>query len=74
MTSALLTPTHLALVLVIMLLLFGAKRLPESGRALGRAMREFREAITGRDDASAATRSPGLTAGGQPESTNVDHD
>jgi len=48
MTSALLTPTHIAILLVILLLLFGAKRVPETGRALGQGMREFKDAITGR--------------------------
>jgi sec-independent protein translocase protein TatA len=47
MTSALLTPTHIAILLVVLLLLFGAKRVPESGRALGQGMREFKDAITG---------------------------
>jgi len=57
MTSALFTPTHLAFVLVIMLLLFGAKRLPESGRALGRAMHEFKEASP---DVTTSRPPPGL--------------
>jgi sec-independent protein translocase protein TatA len=48
MTSALLTPTHIAILLVILLLLFGAKRVPETGRALGQGMREFKDAIAGR--------------------------
>jgi sec-independent protein translocase protein TatA len=30
----------------VLLLLFGAKRLPEMGRSLGRGMREFKEAVT----------------------------
>ena len=50
MASGLFTPTHVAIVLVIMLLLVGAKRLPEAGRSLGVAMREFKHAITGGDD------------------------
>lgn len=52
MSTALLTPTHLLVLLTILLLLFGAKRLPETGRALGRSMREFKDAITGHDHAS----------------------
>jgi sec-independent protein translocase protein TatA len=48
-TSGLITPTHIAFLLVVLLLMFGAKRLPETGRALGRGIREFKEAITGRD-------------------------
>jgi len=41
------TPWHIILLLVIALLLFGGKRLPEIGRALGSGMREFKDAITG---------------------------
>lgn len=40
------SPTHLALLLLIALCLFGAKRLPEIGRSLGSGMREFKESIT----------------------------
>ena len=41
---------ELAILLVVALLLFGAKRLPEMGRSLGRGMREFKDAVTGKDD------------------------
>lgn len=41
------TPWHIVLLLVIALLLFGGKRLPEIGRSLGHGMREFKDAITG---------------------------
>ncbi len=41
------TPWHIVLLLVIALLLFGGKRLPEIGKALGSGMREFKDAITG---------------------------
>lgn len=47
MASTLLTPSHLAILLVVVLLLFGAQRLPHSARALGSGIREFRDAITG---------------------------
>jgi sec-independent protein translocase protein TatA len=40
------SPTHLALLLLIALLLFGAKRVPEIGRSLGSGMREFKESIS----------------------------
>jgi sec-independent protein translocase protein TatA len=40
-------PTHIVILLAIVLLLFGAKRLPEMGRALGSGMREFKDAVTG---------------------------
>ena len=47
MGSSLLTPTHLVLLVVALLLLFGAKRLPEIGRSLGTGMREFKDSVSG---------------------------
>ena len=41
------TPWHIILLLGIALLLFGGKRLPEIGKALGSGMREFKDAVTG---------------------------
>jgi sec-independent protein translocase protein TatA len=41
------SPTHIALLVVILLLLFGAKRLPEIGRSLGTSMREFKDSVSG---------------------------
>jgi sec-independent protein translocase protein TatA len=40
-------PLHIAFLVVILLLVFGAKRLPEIGRSLGGGMREFKQSITG---------------------------
>jgi sec-independent protein translocase protein TatA len=40
-------PLHIAFLVVILLLVFGAKRLPEMGRSLGSGMREFKTSITG---------------------------
>ena len=40
------SPTHIVLLLLIALLLFGAKRLPEVGRSLGSGMREFKDSLT----------------------------
>ena len=45
------SPTHIALLLLIALLLFGAKRLPEIGRALGTGMHEFKDSITANNPA-----------------------
>jgi sec-independent protein translocase protein TatA len=42
-------PTELIVVLVVALLIFGPKRLPDVGRSLGRGMREFKESVTGAD-------------------------
>lgn len=39
-------PWELLIILFIVLLLFGAKRVPEMGRSLGSGMREFKEGIT----------------------------
>ena len=43
------SPTHIILLLLIALLLFGAKRLPEIGRSLGTGMREFKDSVSGND-------------------------
>ena len=40
-------PIHLLLVLVVLLLVFGAKRLPEMGRSLGHGLRGFKDAVSG---------------------------
>ena len=41
-------PTELIIVLVIVLLIFGPKRLPGLGKQLGTGMREFKDSISGR--------------------------
>jgi len=40
-------PIHIAFVVVILLLVFGAKRLPEMGRSLGSGMRGFKDTLNG---------------------------
>jgi sec-independent protein translocase protein TatA len=45
-------PIHLAILLMILLLVFGAKRLPEMGRGLGDGMRGFRDAMSGNSPAA----------------------
>ena len=42
--------TGLIVILIVALLVFGPKRLPEIGRSLGRGMREFKDSVSGRDD------------------------
>jgi sec-independent protein translocase protein TatA len=39
---------ELGVVLVVVLLIFGPKRLPQMGRSLGSGMREFKDGITGK--------------------------
>jgi sec-independent protein translocase protein TatA len=42
-------PIHLAFILMLLLLVFGAKRLPEMGRSLGAGLRGFKESISSED-------------------------
>ena len=42
-------PIHVLFLLAILLLLFGAKRLPEIGRSLGTGMREFKDSVSGKE-------------------------
>ena len=55
-------PLHIAFLVVILLLLFGARRLPEIGRSLGSGMREFKQSITGESHSQQAA----LPAGQEP--------
>ena len=51
MFTGLASPSHLIVVLAILLLLFGAKRIPELARGLGTGIKEFREGISSSDEA-----------------------
>ena len=51
---------ELMILLVVLLLVFGAKRLPEMGKSLGKGMREFKDAVTGMDEA-VSTQPPQAT-------------
>jgi sec-independent protein translocase protein TatA len=54
---------ELLILLVVVLLVFGPKRLPEMGKSLGRGMREFKESVTGSEhDEPAALPTPSDTA------------
>jgi sec-independent protein translocase protein TatA len=69
-------PTELIIVLAIVLLIFGPKRLPGLGRQLGSGMREFKDSVTGRgsgrdldedeDEADTSTREKANEALGRP--------
>lgn len=50
-----LSPAHLIIILVIALLILGPGKLPETGAALGRAFRDFRNAMDGKDDPAPTT-------------------
>ena len=66
-------PIHIAFLLILLLLVFGAKRLPEMGRSLGDGMRGFKDALGGQgtapvatDTAPAASAQPALRGGTGP--------
>jgi sec-independent protein translocase protein TatA len=40
---------EILILLLVALLVFGPKRLPEMGRSLGRGLREFKDSVSGRD-------------------------
>ena len=54
-------PLEIALLLLLALLLFGAKRLPEIGRSLGSGMREFKDSVTGSKSSETHTELPAAT-------------
>jgi sec-independent protein translocase protein TatA len=65
------SPWHIAIFAVVVLLLFGAKRLPEIGRSLGTGMREFKRSISDHHEqadrqeiTAAASELPSSTAAG----------
>ena len=43
-------PLEILVILIVVLLLFGAKRLPEIGRSLGEGIKEFKKSIKGSDE------------------------
>lgn len=70
------------IILVVLLLVFGPKRLPEMGRSLGRGIREFKDSITGSENDDepekveltpppAATTATTKDTAAQPESERV---
>jgi sec-independent protein translocase protein TatA len=74
-------PLHIFILLVILLLVFGAKRLPELGRSLGTGMRGFKESISGEsspaeghgDNAPVLVSSKVSVAEAMPETSPVEH-
>jgi sec-independent protein translocase protein TatA len=49
-------PIHIAFLLIVLLLVFGAKRLPEMGHSLGTGLRGFKDAIGGESTTPAPLR------------------
>ncbi len=50
-------PLHIAMILIVVLLVFGAKRLPEMGKSLGEGLRGFKQSVSG---TTAATEVDGV--------------
>jgi sec-independent protein translocase protein TatA len=50
-----LQPWHIVIVVVLLLVLFGAKRLPEMGKGLGEGWKGFKEGLSGNADTAAKT-------------------
>jgi sec-independent protein translocase protein TatA len=48
-------PIHIIFILLLVLLVFGAKRLPEMGRSLGTGLRGFKESLGGGEPTSSLT-------------------
>lgn len=70
-------PTEMIFVMVVLLLIFGAKRLPELGSGLGKGIREFKRSMreinseierTGDNEQIAAPRRPSVTSPTEGES------
>jgi sec-independent protein translocase protein TatA len=51
-------PLEIVIILVIVLIIFGPKRLPDLGRSLGHGMREFKDSVTGKDKDELPEHSP----------------
>ena len=56
------TPTHLIVLAVVAVVLFGGKKLPELGKGLGEGLRGFKEGMKGITDEPTAKSTPGETA------------
>jgi sec-independent protein translocase protein TatA len=58
MFEGLLQPTHLIIILAIALILFGPGKLPEAGSALGKSIKEFRQAMKEISNPDTASEAP----------------
>lgn len=64
-------PLEIVIVLIIVLIIFGPKRLPEMGRSLGRGLREFKSSLTRDDDRDERPELPGGPSERSPEGEAV---
>jgi sec-independent protein translocase protein TatA len=56
------TPGHLIILAVVLVVLFGGRKLPELGKGLGEGLRGFKEGMKGITDEPNASTKPGETA------------
>lgn len=54
-------PVHIAFLVLIVLLVFGAKRLPEIGSSLGAGLRGFKDSVTGESDQAHSVQTSNAT-------------
>ena len=72
MFAGLASPSHLVIVLVVVLLLFGAKRIPELAKGLGTGLKELREGLTTGEDAEAGAAESGKVRSEKPHDGSGD--
>jgi sec-independent protein translocase protein TatA len=64
-----LSPWHWAIVIIALVVLFGARRLPDAARSLGRSARILKSELRANDDAPAAAETPHTPSAAEPPST-----
>ncbi len=65
-----LQPTHLILILIIALVIFGPKRLPELGKSLGQSISEFKNAMEEGQQSADNASSPSQIQGTEAQNTD----
>ena len=60
-------PVELIILVVVLLLVFGSRKLPDIGRSLGSGMREFKHGVTGRDEKPAVEQDSSASAASDAE-------
>jgi sec-independent protein translocase protein TatA len=71
MLDNLFTPTHLIIILVIALLIFGPRKLPELGKGLGEGLRGFKDGIKGGNNDAAKQEAVAAKTDAAPQATQT---